>query len=78
MTGSPNGPAEMGAARTSSAARDVSAELAFLTRALKAPSLREAIPRLAERARESSWTFEEFGLRARLGALGGRVRGLGL
>ena len=39
---------------------EVSAELAFLTRALKAPSRREAIPRLAERARESSWTHEEF------------------
>src|SRR6188508_1888366 len=44
----------------SSASRDVEAELAFLTRALKAPSLRESIPRLAERAREASWTFEEF------------------
>ncbi len=35
-------------------------ELAFLTRALKAPTLREAVPRLAERAREQSWTHEEF------------------
>ncbi len=43
-----------------STSRDVEAELAFLTRALKAPSLRESIPRLAERAREASWTFEEF------------------
>ena len=43
-----------------SASRDVEAELAFLTRALKAPSLRESIPRLAERAREASWTHEEF------------------
>ena len=33
------------------AARDVNAELAFLTRALKAPTMREAVPRLAERAR---------------------------
>ena len=40
--------------------RDVSAELAFLTRALKAPTLREAVPRLAERARSESWTHEEF------------------
>jgi DNA replication protein DnaC len=40
--------------------RDVSAELAFLTRALKAPSLREAVDRLAERARAESWTHEEF------------------
>ena len=41
-------------------ARDVSAELAFLTRALKAPTMREAVPRLAERARTESWTHEEF------------------
>jgi DNA replication protein DnaC len=40
--------------------RDVSAELAFLTRALKAPTLREAVDRLAERARAESWTHEEF------------------
>lgn len=43
-----------------SKARDVSAELAFLNRALKAPTLREAIDRLAERARAESWTHEEF------------------
>src|SRR5205809_3994535 len=41
-------------------ARDLSAEVAFLTRALKAPTLRESIPRLAERARSESWTHEEF------------------
>jgi DNA replication protein DnaC len=46
------------AART--AGRDVAAELAFLTRALKAPTLREAVPRLAERARAESWSHEEF------------------
>jgi DNA replication protein DnaC len=40
--------------------RDLTAELAFLTRALKAPTLREAVPRLAERARGESWTHEEF------------------
>ena len=40
--------------------RDVSSELAFLTRALKAPTLREAVPRLVERARAESWTHEEF------------------
>ena len=45
------------AARTG---RDVSAEIVFLTRALKAPSLREAVDRLAERARAESWTHEEF------------------
>ena len=40
--------------------RDVTAELAYLTRALKAPTLREAVDRLAERARTESWTHEEF------------------
>jgi DNA replication protein DnaC len=40
--------------------RDLASEVAFLTRALKAPTLREAVPRLAERAREQSWTHEEF------------------
>ncbi|KRF46267.1 transposase [Terrabacter sp. Soil811] len=47
-------------AKISATTRDVGAELAFLTRALKAPSLREAVPRLAERARADAWTFEEF------------------
>jgi hypothetical protein len=46
------------AART--AARDTTAEIAFLTRALKAPTLRESAPRLAERARAESWSHEEF------------------
>jgi len=40
--------------------RDLTAEVAFLTRALKAPTLREAVPRLAARAREQSWSHEEF------------------
>src|SRR5437660_12819018 len=40
--------------------RDTTAEVAFLTRALKAPTLRESVPRLAERARAESWTHEEF------------------
>src|SRR6058998_39394 len=40
--------------------RNVTAEIAFLTRALKAPSLADSVPRLAERARAESWTHEEF------------------
>ena len=40
--------------------RDLAAEVAFLTRALKAPTLRECVPRLAERARAESWSHEEF------------------
>src|SRR5664279_5906128 len=41
-------------------ARDFAAEVAFLTRALKAPTLRESVTRLAERARSESWSHEEF------------------
>ena len=40
--------------------RDVTAEVVFLTRALKAPTLRESVGRLAERARAESWSHEEF------------------
>ena len=48
------------AAKTTNSSRDVTAELAYLTRALKAPTLREAVDRLAERARAETWTYEEF------------------
>ena len=40
--------------------RDLTAELAFLTRALKAPTLRDSVSRLAERARTENWSHEEF------------------
>ena len=40
--------------------RNLAAELAYLTRTLKAPSLAAAVDRLAERARAESWTHEEF------------------
>ncbi|MDQ5841661.1 MAG: ATP-binding protein, partial [Chloroflexota bacterium] len=40
--------------------RDLSSEVAFLTRALKAPTLRECVARLAERARAEAWSHEEF------------------
>jgi DNA replication protein DnaC len=36
------------------------ADLAYLCRALKAPSLANAVERLAERARADGWTHEEF------------------
>jgi DNA replication protein DnaC len=45
---------------TTTATRDLAAELAFLTRALKAPTLRTSVARLAERARAEGWTHEEF------------------
>jgi DNA replication protein DnaC len=40
--------------------RDTASEIAFLTRALKAPTLRDSVDRLAQRARAESWTHEEF------------------
>jgi DNA replication protein DnaC len=40
--------------------RNVTAEIAYLARAMKAPSLAGAVERLAERARAESWTHEEF------------------
>jgi DNA replication protein DnaC len=48
------------AVKSTNTNRDVTAELAYLTRALKAPTLREAVERLAERARAETWTYEEF------------------
>jgi DNA replication protein DnaC len=50
------------AARAGGAApgRNISSEIAYLARALKAPSLAGAVERLAERARAESWTHEEF------------------
>lgn len=40
--------------------RNVASEIAYLTRALKAPSLAGSVERLAERARAETWTYEEF------------------
>jgi DNA replication protein DnaC len=48
------------ATTTAKPARDLTGELAFLTRALKAPTLRTSVARLAERARAEGWTHEEF------------------
>lgn len=45
------------AAKTS---RNLSTEVEFLTRALKAPTLHKSVARLAERARAESWTHEEY------------------
>jgi DNA replication protein DnaC len=45
---------------STAAGRNLSSEIAFLTRALKAPTLRESVPRLAERARAENWSHEEF------------------
>src|SRR6476469_10773285 len=52
------------AARTSTttakSARDLTAEVSYLTRALKAPTLRDSVERLAERAVAESWSHLEF------------------
>ena len=48
------------ATKTIASARDVSAEISYLTRALKAPTLRESAARLAERARAENWSHEEY------------------
>ena len=45
---------------TKPTSRNVTSELAFLSRALRAPSLGASVERLAERARAESWTHEEF------------------
>jgi len=50
----------MATTRAAKPGRDVTAEIAFLTRALKAPTLRESVARLADRARAESWTHEEY------------------
>ena len=50
----------MATAKATTAGRNVTSEIAFLTRALKAPSLAGAVERLAERARAEGWTHEEF------------------
>ena len=48
------------ATATTKTTRDLTAELVFLTRALKAPTLRTSVARLAERARAEGWSHEEF------------------
>lgn len=40
--------------------RTKSSDIAYLCRALKAPSMARAVDRLAERARQEEWTHEEF------------------
>ena len=47
-------------AAQSTSQRDFTAEIAFLTRALKAPTLRESVERLVERATAESWSYPEF------------------
>jgi DNA replication protein DnaC len=45
---------------TANGARNVASEIAYLARALKAPTLGGAVDRLAERARSENWSHEEF------------------
>ncbi|MER6217510.1 hypothetical protein ABT213_26095 [Streptomyces sp. NPDC001674] len=46
--------------KTTQNGRDVTSEIAYLTRALKAPALRDSVGRLADRARAEGWTHEEY------------------
>jgi hypothetical protein len=48
----------MAATKLVTASRDLASELVFLTRALKAPTLRDSAARLAERARTESWSHD--------------------
>lgn len=50
----------MASAKAITSRRDVSSEITYLTRALKAPTLRESATRLAERARTENWSHEEY------------------
>jgi DNA replication protein DnaC len=45
---------------TAKTSRDLTAEISYLTRALKAPTLRDSVERLAERAIAESWSHLEF------------------
>jgi DNA replication protein DnaC len=45
---------------TAKTARDLTSEITYLTRALKAPTLRDSVERLAERAVAESWSHLEF------------------
>ncbi|CCK55984.1 Transposase [Mycobacterium canettii CIPT 140070008] len=48
------------ATKTGTNSRDAAAKLEYVGRALKAPTLRGAIERLADRARTETWSYEEF------------------
>ena len=50
----------MPTAKPTASQRDFTAEIAFLTRALKALTLRESVDRLVERATAESWSYPEF------------------
>jgi DNA replication protein DnaC len=47
-------------ATTAVSSQQTVAEIAYLTRALKAPTLRDCVARLAERARAEGWTHEQY------------------
>ncbi len=68
------------AAKTTVAAansQQTAAEIAYLTRAFKAPTLRDCVDRLAEQARAEGWTHEQY-LAAGSGACSAALGGLGL
>jgi DNA replication protein DnaC len=50
----------MTATEATGTGRDVTSDLAYLTRVLKAPALRDAAARLAQRAQAEDWSHEEY------------------
>lgn len=53
-------PTSSNSTKSAKRGRDVTSELIYLTKALKAPALRDAAGRLAERARSEEWSHEEY------------------
>jgi hypothetical protein len=47
-------------AQLPASSNDTGSQLAYLTRVLRAPALRESIDRVAGAAREQAWSYEEF------------------
>ncbi len=41
-------------------AKEITSQIEFFSRAMKAPRIRESAPRLAEQAREAGWSHEEY------------------
>ena len=47
-------------AKPTAAAEQVSKQIEYLARAMKAPRIREAAARLGDQAREAGWSHEEY------------------
>lgn len=62
-------PTSSNSTKSAKRGRDVTSELIYLPKALKAPALRDAAGRLAERARSEEWSHEEYLAACRSGRL---------